>query len=356
MVILATEGFDHYSTMADATTKIGNLGWTDDAGCTIVTPGRAGLGKCCSIPTTNNFGQSVFAAFHLNQATYFFGFAIKIGSGNPNAFMVTMYDPIGFGTVQCSVLFNMLAGQITLYRGQAGVGTILAVSSPASYAFTDWTFLEFAVTISTTVGSIAVRINNAPAVSIANVNTQAGTNTTFGAVALTNIVFGGSGPILIDDFRYNDTTTGPGIYPTNSWLGDLRVATLFAISNSSVTWTPLAGTNWQEISEVAFDRDTTYNSTNVPGNEDLFNFGPLAAVIDEIVSVSLVGGYREEDAGGHTLQQQLKTGGTDHAGTVYPLGTGYQMLTDIWPVNPTTGASWTLTDVNTLIAGYTAVS
>jgi hypothetical protein len=166
----------------------------------------------------------------------------------------------------------------------------------------------------------------------------------------------GGGGALIDDFRYNDTTTGPGTYPCNAWMGDLRVATLFAISNNAVTWTPLAGANWQEISETAFDGDTTYNSTATNGNEDLFNFGTLQSVINEIVAVQLVGGYREADAGGHTITQQLKVGGTDNAGATIGLTTGYQFFADLFPVNPTTGASWSLSDVNGMEAGYKAVS
>ena len=79
---------------------------------------------------------------------------------------------------------------------------------------------------------------------------------------------------------------------------------------------PLAETNWEEVSETAFDGDTSYNSTSTLGDEDLFNMGTLDAVIDEIVAVQIVGGYREADAGAHTFTQQLKIGGVDNAGAV----------------------------------------
>jgi hypothetical protein len=352
MAVRASDGFDHYANFTDAASRVGNLGWYSLApGNTIVTPGRGGFGKCLSIPVQSFASDATVGAFNANIATYYVGFAMT-ADGAPGGLSVLMYDPIGGGAFQCSAYFNFSAGQVTLYRGQDS--TELATSSPASFSGTAWTFVEVMATINGTTGAIAVRCNNSPVVSITGVNTQTSGNASWGGVGLT--ATGGSGSILIDDFRYNDTTSGPGTYPCNSWLGDLRVATVFAIANDAVTWTPLAGTNWEEISETAFDGDTSYNSTATDGDEDLFNMGTLSAVIDEIVAVQLVSGAREADAGGHTFTQQLKIGGTDNAGATQALGTAYQFFSDIFPVNPTTGVSWTLSDVNSMLIGYKAVA
>ena len=355
MAVIATEGFDHYGTFADAQLRAGNLAWSSGTTPTIVTPGRGGFGKCLSIPITSLGSGATIAAFNANIASYYVGFAMQM-VGEVTGFSVSPYDPIGSGAVQCSVFFNLSAGQITLYRGGPS-GVELGISSPAIFAASSWNFVEVFSTINGTTGALQVRINNQPVAgcTLTGVNTQSTANASSGGVSLIADT-GTGGEMYIDDFRYNDTSTGPGTYPNNSWLGDLRVATVFPTANDAVTWTPLASTNWEEVSETSFDGDTTYNSTTTNGDEDLFNMGTLSAVIDEIVAVQLVTGAREADAGGHTFTQQLKIGGTDHAGATQALATGYQFFSDIFPVNPTTGVSWTLSDVNAILAGYKSVS
>lgn len=356
MSVIATEGFDHYGSFADAAARVGNLGWSSGGGPQIITPGRGGFGKCLQMGVAPNFLSVTTASFNANIATYYFGFAMRAlpsgGGGFPATFIVALYDPIGSGAYQCTVLFNLTAGQVTLYRGE--LVTELAISSPAVFSAAAWTFVEITATIDGTAGAMAVRCNNQPVVSITGVNTQTTGNASMGGVGF--LANGGSGSVQIDDFRYNDTTTGPGTYPNNSWLGDQRVDTRFVTANASVSWDPLAGTNWEEVSETAFDGDTSYNSTATAGDEDLFNLEVLTAVIDQITAVQLVTGAREADAGGHTFSQQLSVGGTDHAGATQTLAPDYNFFSDMFPVNPTTGASWTLADVNAMLAGYKAIS
>jgi hypothetical protein len=348
MAVIATEGFDHYASFANAILRVGNLGWSAFVTPTIVTPGRSGFGKCLSIQVGT--GGGVTASFNANLATYYIGFAM-MGVDAPTSFNVRMYDPIASGTMQCSVQFNFTGGLVSLFRGS----TQLAISSPALFSTNAWTFVEIMATIDNTAGAMAVRLNNQPAVSVSGVDTQTSTNPSWGGVNFFPDL--GSGAVLIDDFRYNDTSTGPGTYPNNSWIGDMRVATLFPTANATpIDWTPLTGANWQEVSETAFDGDTSYNATATAGDEDLFNLGTLSAVIDQIASVQLITGAREVDAGSHTFSQQLSVGGTDHSGATNALGVGYTFFSDMFPVNPTTGASWTLADVNSMLAGYKAVS
>ena len=102
-----------------------------------------------------------------------------VEGASPSAFSVGIYDPIGIGGVQCSVLFNLAAGQVTLYRGQEA--TELAASSPSVFAAGAWTFVEIECTVSSTVGVLSVRCNNQPVVSVTGANTQTTANATWGA-------------------------------------------------------------------------------------------------------------------------------------------------------------------------------
>lgn len=353
MTIIATEGFDHYASFTDLASRQGTMTWGSTVSPTIVTPGRGGFGSCLSIPGSSFLNLATTVAFNANQATWYAGFAASVGSGTPASFTVSLYDPIGTGAIQTEIVFNMSAGQITVYRLTGASPVEIGASAPSVFPGAGWFFVEIFATIDSSAGVVEVRINNQPAITLTGVNNQGTAHATWGGIQF-NV--GTSGSVLIDDFRYNDTTTGPGIYPTNGWLGDLRVATLWPNGNSSVAWTPLTGTNWQEVSETFFDGDTSYNFTAVTGDEDLFNFDSLAAVIDQVVSVQIVGGYRQADAGAHTLTQQIKMGATDTPGATKTLSDTYQFFTDLFPVNPTTGASWTLTDVNSLLAGYKSVT
>ena len=164
-----------------------------------------------------------------------------------------------------------------------------------------------------------------------------------------------SGVRHIDDFRCNDTTVGPGTYPCNGFMGDLRVALLTPTANSAVTWTPLANTNWQEVSETAFDGDTSYNSSSVVGNADLFTVTQVPTGT-EVIGVSVIGAYRNEDATAHTLTQQISAAGTSYAGATQSLTQMYQFLSDVFPINPTSGVSWTVADVNAMLIGYAVTS
>jgi hypothetical protein len=139
-------------------------------------------------------------------------------------------------------------------------------------------------------------------------------------------------------------------------LGDVRCLTLFPVGNNSIQWTPLANTNWQEVSETAMDGDTSYNFSDTAGQQDLFNFQALSGVINQIVAVQIKGAYRKSDAGQRTAAQQLVSGATQVAGATTYFGLSYQYVTDLFPNDPNTGVGWTLSAVNALTAGYKLLS
>jgi hypothetical protein len=166
----------------------------------------------------------------------------------------------------------------------------------------------------------------------------------------------GANSILLDDLYLADGTTGPGSYPNNSFLGDVRSATLFPIGNSAVSWVPLANTNWQEVSEIAMDSDTSYNRTATAGAQDSFNFNPLDVDVNQVVGLQVTVAVRKEDAGARTVAPVVVIAGETYVGTAVSVDVSYLYITSLWPINPGTGASWTAADVNAMQAGYVVVT
>jgi len=160
----------------------------------------------------------------------------------------------------------------------------------------------------------------------------------------------------LDDFYVCDGIAGPGTYPCNNFLGDQVVTTLYAVSNNAVQWDPLAGSNWQEISQTSFPGDAAYNDTVTAGNTDLFNFGTVDIDLVGVLGVQVTGTYRRTDSHAHTVTQPLNSAGVVTNGGTFSIGSSYAWRTDLYVLDPKTNASWTAPAVNSLIAGYELVT
>lgn len=344
MAIIAYDGFDHYTGAADMMARSGKLQWSLADG--ITTPGRGGFGQSALVRTT--IGG---LATPVNKITI--GFGISFVDALDSAVVISMIDNLT-GTAQCAWLLNSQTGTITFTDAS---GSLIATALN-SIGTSGWYFVELQNQIGPatggTTGSAALRINNQAIASfpdLTGLNTQRSANN-----SVSGIEFQGGAGLVIDDFYCVDGTTGPGSYPCNSFLGDNRTATLFAISDSLVSWTPQANLNWQEISEVQFDGDTSYNRSNTAGATDLFNPQALPGDINQVICVGVTTAVRLEDAGARLIAPVIQVGGMVYVGTPQAVNLSYLYITSYWPVNPYTGASWTTADVDGCQFGYKIVS
>lgn len=97
------------------------------------------------------------------------------------------------------------------------------------------------------------------------------------------------------------------------------------------------------------DDDSTYTSTNVQAEKDLFGFTALAVPADSIITnVKVLGRFKRIDAGGDTIiRELLKVNGVIYAGLQQQLVLGaYFAKEHAWTLNPATGLAWTIADVN----------
>jgi len=345
MGLFVFEGWDHYgSASTDMLTRSGRLQWTSSS-CAISALNRAGTGKSLA------FGQggSLFGSLSQNFGTIIFGMGIIFNqsSGNDNFRIFLLDGSIG---TQVEIELKPSTGQINLYRGP---GTTLIYSSLLNqFPVGVWCFFEFKLKVDNTTGTFAFQVNSILKDSVSGLDTQTTINSWVNVLEITTFPAGSGWTANVDDLYINDITVDPGPYPMNDFAGDLRVVTLFAVGNNSVQWTPLAGTNWQEISEVAFDGDTTYNSTTTPGQEDTFNYGALPATINHVIGVQATGAYRKTNASTVTFQQAVISGVTEVYGTLQSAGNNYAYFTDLYLTDPNSGAAWTTTAVNSIKVGY----
>ncbi len=115
-------------------------------------------------------------------------------------------------------------------------------------------------------------------------------------------------------------------------------------------------TNYAAVSEDGLDGDQTYNSSATIGAVDLFSTVAGLPPGATVYGVRVVGAYRKDDAGTRQIANLVKTGTVQSAGATQNVGTSYQYLSDVFAVNPATGASWVTSDVNALEIGYEVIS
>lgn len=334
MALLAVDGFDFYDSPAEMLTRRGYLQWTKGVDHGSAQPGRiAGQGKSYQMPQKDFFAGEIpiVGTMASNVLVGFVGFALSLSAGCTFQFSAIETNA---GQNQFTVTFN---GSDTSITGP------FARTNNNVFPGGGFFFVEIGWVISKTTGRVIVRVNGATVLN------QTGNTAPLTANLWVNQISMGTPNLndtaTIDDLYICDNTVGPGTFPCNNFLGDKRVFTLYPTGAGDRTeWTPLSGTNY---SQVAVDGgDASYNSTATVGAEDLFMLGALPSSVSQVLGVQVTGRYRNTDATAHTLTQRIKSGGADAPGVgflaPYALSTDYVFFSDIFAVDPGTGASWTL--------------
>jgi hypothetical protein len=362
------DGFDHYNATADFLARSGFLQWQEPPPSpfpvlSFVT-GRNGFGKAIKIQnnTAVAFTAWLRAVWGDRNAEYYQGVAALIPSGTVGqacSLAMSFFDTVA-GAAQITVLFNGANYSVQAFRGGLG-GTSIGLSANNVWSGDVWNFLESHVKIDGSTGSVSIRVNGVTVLNLTGQNTKPTANAwadacDFGVMPIA--LAAGQIFVELDDIYYADTTSGAGTFPANTFLGDCRVATLFATGvGSSTDFSPLANANWQEISEQAMDSDSSYNYSTNPTDEDLFAFSPLTATLSTIFGIQITVAARKDDAGARVLKSAVKSGATEDYGADHSLpDMQYAYFSDLWILDPDTGANWTLSGVNGAQYGYNLVS
>jgi len=235
-------------------------------------------------------------------------------------------------------------GTISARRGTTVLGT-------STFALTQnvYQYIEFKVKISATVGTIEVRVNTVPILTLTGQNTLTTASATWNEIKIGQFAFTAPN-VYVDDIYVLD---GSGSF-NNDFLGDVRIDAVFpnADGNSS-QFTRSTGTDqYATVDETSPNGDTDYNETATVGNRDTLNYpnAPVAGANILAIQGDVYG--RKTDAGGAGVKLITRIAGTDYQGTEVGIGTSYNYQRQVWDVKPSDSTAWTDTDFNAAEFGY----
>ena len=210
-----------------------------------------------------------------------------------------------------------------------------------------WYYLEVKVFVDNSVGTFEVRVDGSPTPIIDFTgDTMNGGTADMSAVRLEgNLVF-----FQYDDFYMADAAD------SQDFLGDVAVYTIVADgAGTDADFTPLAGSNHQNVEELPQD-NSTYNESDVVDDRDRFTFGNLPADTDAVYAVQ-VGAYaQKDDAGAREIRLLSHDGTTERESAAISPGTDWQWHFDLQEDHPSGASAWTESEVNGGQFGYTVES
>lgn len=372
MALKGFDGFDHYNGIADMQSRSNFLQWQQESyggtgsmtiafvpGLTAaVSPYGQAVKMTNAVSGIINGTTMLRAVFGARNQEAYFGVRIKgVGTG----LWMLVGDSIAPG-LQFSIHVDEGNYAIECWTGNGlnSLGSLLYATPNNSWIGGVGFFLECHIKIATSGAGFVQFWVDGVSVGSASITTQQTGNAWFDVVDFAASPFSGLGStVYLDDFYYNDTTIGAGLYPCNGPVGDSRVVTTFATGNDAVQFTPLAGANWQEVSEVAMDSDTSYNFDATAGHQDTFTFGAIESTINTFYGLQVTYAVRKDDAGAHTMEGVVKISGTSHypaSANAIPAGSTYTYFSDLWILSPASGLNFTLTEINGADFGYKLVT
>jgi hypothetical protein len=350
MALLLFEGWDYL-----ATAQLPARGWAEGPTANtafISSGGRTGGQR---LNANRGAGGSYDSTYKLvpgggASATWIWGGYVTIigESGSTNQCCI-----VAFGeTTSTWHVYLRYTGATGLFAVHHSGGTQLCISSGhAPFALDDSAYLELKVTVHDSTGSVELRLNGAVVATATNVDTR-----NAGSALPTYLHLGqvtaqsASSGIAIDDMYLCDDV---GSAPTNTFLGDVRVATLRPSgAGNSTQFVPSAGSNYQNVDETLVDGDTTYNAESTVSDKDTFAMGDMPEAVDAIFGTMQLVYWRKDDAGPRSGRQVVRSGGTDYEGSTVIMLDSYKFDEQIRVVDPATAVAWTESGVNAIEAGY----
>lgn len=290
-----------------------------------------------------------------NPATVIMGCAIKmvtLPTGNTDY----LFDWADTGSAQC-VLNITSAGVLQFFRGPMTA----AIGSTGTKTFTAgvWHYLEGLVTVHPTAGVAQCWLDGVQIINGSGLNTRASSNSFSDGLFvgdINNSTGTANNGVVIDDFYCCDNT---GSAP-NSQLGDRRIITIMPAGAGSFSqFTPTGfANNWQCVSEIPADDDTSYVADITVGDRDSYTFeqisinGGIAA--DFIVPWARI---RRDDPSAHTIELGPRDTGNDAFSSVLSVGSSYGYVNGgAFTSSPNGSAPWTQDVINRTEWGIKIIS
>jgi hypothetical protein len=341
MTVIVTDGFDMYNGLG-STTGLTNK-WTSNGGSSVaLTTGRF-AGQGVNMGSSGSGAGRITRTFTGSPVTSVgVGVAINV-TAMPTTDTVHGFLSILKGVVTTFGLRITTTGALEAYRlTSLTAGTSLGVSA-GSVIGVGWHFIECAVTISDTVGTVLVKVDGS---TVLNLSSQ-DTNNAVTNVDSISFGFGANNPgtlaIVVDDLYITDGAT----------LGERKIETLRpAADTATKNWTPLTGTaNYAMVNETLADGDTSYVQASTVGTRDLYTLGTLSSTPTVIDAIQIVSFMEKTDATTRTVYNSCQSAGTDSDGSAFSLTASYNRFDRLLATDPNGGGSWTASRVNGLLIG-----
>lgn len=198
-----------------------------------------------------------------------------------------------------------------------------------------WNHIETKFVISSSVGSIEVRLNGVSVLSVNDLN--------LGSVGVTQIFFDSGGATVdqhIDDLVIYDLNGGVA----NDFIGPARVHTVYPASDSTpAEWTPTgSGTGAGAVDESSPDDDTSFINAATDGDIHAFTMPSLPSEVVDLEGFYVNARSKQVDAGATAFRINARSGAATENGDPKALTTTYAYQGQAFTDDPnTSGAKYT---------------
>lgn len=354
MAIINTEGFGSSTAFSDYLSAGTILNTAGQSLFSISTGGSFGDNYLKAYSNANNSAMTSAWPLTSTISNFFIGMRMAMSFSVPGSYP---------GTVKINLLDNNNAVQVVLYINpftgagsiQNSGGTVLVSAAAGTFPLgLAWFYLEIGGTIATgTGGSMTVKVNGVTVMSLTGANT-ASAGTTGIAFVQWSVSSDNGNPQYTLQVAHLYACDNTGSAPYNTYLGDIRVQSIFPGSaGSSTQFTPTgASTNWQAVGVAPPAISTRYTSDSTVGDSDLFTVAGVTtgAVVLAVVVKTMAA---KNSPGARTVANKLKSGtAATVSGTAKSLGTSPAVIKDVFTTDPNTSASWASAGVNAAQIGY----
>lgn len=329
MAIVFAESFEYYGT--DETNMLDGLWGELNQNTALVSDGSARTGSYY-LQTGGASGVGVLKRSFGQQSTVGIAFGWRFpalpASANRAGFTLSTLD----GTDVISVIVQT-DGTIQVKSGTMS-GTLIDTASQAIVAGS-WYHIEVKVVISSTVGSVEVRLNGVSVLSASDLN--------LGTAQVSLIEFDTGGTTQSSDIDDMVVWNGDGGW-ANDFLGPVRVVTVYPTGDagSPADWTVSGAVNgYEAIDDTSPDDDTTTIGAPNVGDESAFTVGSLPSNVVTIEGFYVPTRMKQDDPGTTTVVVSAISNGVTDVGDEVNLTTSYQYWGQAFGLNPDTAQKYT---------------
>lgn len=322
MTLLFSESFDIYGTSANLAKR-----WDSTSGALTFTPsGRTGSALVTTSGTLTKFVP--------NNNEFIVGFAFLFTS--------TTGGPTNLVQFKSGSTVHITLSLTTLENLSVSGSTFTTTTGATILSINKWYYIEIKIKVDNSPnGTIEVRLdeNTSPVeITVSGIDTQ---NLTTNQVD--QITFAGSSHTTrIDDLYILDPTKTPN----NTFLGDIRVASLLPIANGTVNssnWNANTGDKYNAVDESTPDDDTTYIANSSNFGIQTFKFDlPFKGTVFGVETISLA---TKSPGTSRQLSHVTRPTSSNYTSESFSTSDDYFYNSSISDTNPSTSSAWIFPEI-----------